>query len=82
MHGKNTWMRHYKNTAMTIHLNNFPQLRLIAWNMRDDDLVEEQEAFALYERNWRFVDQSLLLEHECALIERLRAEFGAGLMNV
>ena len=82
MHGKNTWMRHYKNTAMAIHLNNVPQLRLIAWNLRDDDLVEEQEAFALYERNWRFVDQSLLLEHERALIKRLRDEFGAGLMNV
>ncbi len=67
---------------MTICLHNFPQLRLIAWNMRDDDTLADQDAFALYERNWRFVDQSQLLEHERAMIERLCTEFGAGLMNV
>ncbi len=67
---------------MTIHLHNFPQLRLIAWNMRKEDTLADHEAFALYERNWRFVDQTQLLNHERELIERLCKEFGAGLMNV
>ena len=67
---------------MSICLQNFPQLRLIAWNMREEDLLEDQVAFALYERNWRFVDQTQLLNHERELIERLCVEFGAGLMNV
>ena len=67
---------------MTIHLHNFPQLRLIAWNMREEDTLLGQEAFALYERNWRFVNQSQLLDHERELIECLCQEFGAGLMNV
>lgn len=67
---------------MSICLQNFPQLRLIAWNMREEDLLEDQVAFALYERNWRFVDQTQLLIHERELIGRLCNEFGAGLMNV
>ncbi len=68
---------------MNIHLNNFPQLRLIAWNLHDGgDTLEAQEAFALYERNWRFVEQTQLLNHERELIERLCKQFGAGLMNV
>ena len=75
-------MQRHKITAMTIHLNNFPQLRLIAWNLRDADTVEGPQAFALYERNWRFVDHAQLLHHERELIDNLCREFGAGLMNV
>jgi len=63
-------------------LKDFPQLRLVAWNLRDDDQIDEQEAFALYERNWRFVEQSQLQVSEKALIERLTQQFGAGVMNV
>ena len=63
-------------------LKDFPQLRLVAWNLRDDDQVDEQEAFALYERNWRFVEQAQLQAPEKALIERLTQKFGAGVMNV
>lgn len=63
-------------------LKDFPQLRLVAWNLRDDDQVDEQEAFALYERNWRFVEQTQLQAPEKALIERLTQQFGAGVMNV
>ena len=71
----------HKSAAMNICLKNFPQLRLIGWNLRDGDILEAQEAFALYERNWRFVEQAQLLNHERELIENLCKEFGAGLMN-
>ena len=67
---------------MSICLKNFPQLRLIAWNLRDADTLEGPEAFALYERNWRFIDQTQLLHHERELITDLCKQFGAGLMNV
>lgn len=59
---------------MSIQLNQFPQLRLIACNMR--------VAFGIYERNWRFVEQAQLLTHERALIARPAIAFGAGVLNV
>jgi hypothetical protein len=74
--------RHDLSNAMTIHLHQFPQLRFIAWNMRDCDTLDDREAFSIYERNWRFVEQTQPLTQERALIARLRDEFGAGVMNV
>ncbi|GBU15176.1 hypothetical protein AwPolaro_05540 [Polaromonas sp.] len=67
---------------LMLKLSEFPQLRCIAWNLRDDDTVDEREAFSLYERNWRFVDQAHLQASEKALIERLTNQFGRGVMNV
>lgn len=67
---------------MALLLKDFPQLRLIAWNMRDNDTLEEKEAFSLYERNWRFVDQASLDEAEKILIERLIKQYGCGVLNV
>src|SRR5260364_136353 len=65
-----------------IRLADFPQLRLITWNRCDDGMVDEREALAIYERNWRFVDQARLDENEKALIERLVQDLGGGRMNV
>src|SRR5260363_168846 len=59
-----------------IRLADFPQLRLITWNRCDDGMVDEREALAIYERNWRFVDQARLDENEKALIERLVQDLG------
>jgi hypothetical protein len=58
----------------------FPNLRLLCWN-RADRLMTARDAFALYERNWRFVDQRALEPHERALIERLAREYGNGVIN-
>jgi hypothetical protein len=46
---------------MPVRLADFPQLKLIAWNRNADALIEEEEAFALYEREWRWVEQAALL---------------------
>ena len=67
---------------MKVHLNDFPQLKLIAWNRRAEAELEEAEAFALYEARWRFIDQDTLTERERELIKRLTMTFGAGLLNV
>nr|WP_245487052.1 hypothetical protein [Rhizobium leguminosarum] len=40
------------------------------------------EAFALYERNWRFVDTGRLTEREMQLIRELAAAFGNGVLLV
>jgi hypothetical protein len=36
------------------------------------------EAFLLYDRNWRHVDEDAIAEPERKLIEELEREFGAG----
>lgn len=67
---------------MQLRLADYPQLKLIAWNRRDDDLIDEQEALALYERNWCYVDKASLDQKERQLIDRLVQQYGHGIMNV
>lgn len=63
-----------------IDVREYPELALLCWS-RSDRFVPAQEAFALYERNWRFVDQVRLKARERALIGRLAQRFGNGVMN-
>lgn len=63
-----------------LRLSDYPQLADLAWN-RAEPFIPAREAFALYERNWRHVDAKTLESHERQLLERLKAEFGAGLVN-
>ena len=67
---------------MLIHLSDYPQLQVLAWHRKPDSLIEEADAFALYESNWRFVDEEQLTPRERRLIERLTRQFGNGVMNV
>lgn len=65
---------------VVIHLGDYPQLNDLAWN-RTDDFIPAKEAFQLYERNWRFVDLDRLEPHERDLLDRLRVEYGSGVIN-
>jgi len=65
-----------------IRLADFPQLRMLAWNRPAEAEVDEAEALALYEANWRFVEPETLNEAEVALLRRLVQEQGAGLLLV
>jgi hypothetical protein len=67
---------------MPVRLADFPQLKLIAWNRNADALIEEEEAFALYEREWRWIEQVALLPQERELIDMLTQTYGHGVMNV
>lgn len=62
---------------MTISIDDYPQLALIAWN-RKVRTLSEVEALALYEANRQWVDQSLMDERERALLDRLVVEHGQG----
>ena len=66
----------------TLKIGQYPQLALIAWTRRPEDKVTAEEAFGLYESNWRFVDQDALGHEECDLIQTLIKIYGNGLMNV
>lgn len=56
----------------------YPELRLLAWNRDPARPLPEAEVFALYEANWRHVDQDRLTPRERALIDRLTRRWGAG----
>ena len=68
--------------AMLITIGDYPQLKLICWNRQPTAQVDDETAFALYERNWRHVDVEALGQEERALIDRLTLEQGQGVMNV
>ena len=67
---------------MNIQLQDYPQLRLIAWNLAKDESIEAAQALALYERNWRFIEIAKLSERESQLIEHLKMSVGNGVLNV
>ncbi|MBB3946144.1 hypothetical protein GGQ73_002090 [Rhizobium skierniewicense] len=61
---------------MQVQVNQYPQLRTLCWNRADDVVLDSGEAFSLYERNWRFVDQDVLTTEEMALLQDLIKEHG------
>ena len=63
-----------------IRINDYPNLALLCWNRKLEYIIRE-DAFALYERNWRLVDTANLSGAEQALIDALKAEFGRNLIN-
>lgn len=68
--------------ANTLVIGDFPQLRLIAWNRNPHDAITEEEAFDLYEQNWRFVDEAAMPPCEHAVVERLTRVYGNGILHV
>lgn len=58
----------------------YPQLELLCWNIKAPFLTRE-DAFRIYERNWRLVDEDSLTPCERTLIAQLAEEFGRGLIN-
>ncbi|MBO9100719.1 MULTISPECIES: hypothetical protein [unclassified Rhizobium] len=66
------------NADMMIVPADYPELALIVWSRDATRPVAAAEAFAIYERNWRFVDRQRLTPSEKALIEELTARFGHG----
>jgi transcriptional regulator with XRE-family HTH domain len=64
------------NPEKRIHIKDYPQLSLLAWNLRQGTVLSDDEALSLYERNWRHVDQTCLTAAESALIRRLTRAAG------
>ena len=71
-----------KTPPATLKIGDYPQLALLAWSRQPGDLITAEEAFGLYESNWRFVDPDLLDDNERELIDGLTETCGHGLMNV
>jgi hypothetical protein len=67
---------------VTVHKNivpaEFPELAMLVWNRNPDRPIAAEEAFALYERNWPYVDKTHLTPKESELIRELVEKFGKG----
>jgi len=77
---------HYVQDAMNTYAlpmivpAEFPELQALLWDRDVARPIPAEEAFALYERNWRFVDQTRLTAREKLLIQNLADEFGHGVL--
>ena len=58
-----------------IDLENYPQLKQLAWQVQGTNQLKPAEALGNYERNWRHVDISALEPQERNLIDALRLVF-------
>lgn len=59
-----------------IRLTDYPQLRLLAWQVQGTEFLSPTEAWDIYERNWRHMDEQTLTVEEQRLIDALRMAFG------
>ena len=66
----------------TIRLDDYPQLRRLAWQRSGTSGITPAEALSLYERNWRHVEPDLMEPGERALVEALALRLGGGRLLV
>jgi transcriptional regulator with XRE-family HTH domain len=55
----------------TVRLDDYPQLRKLAWQLRAHQDVTAKEALDIYERNWRHLDERALTPRERKLVKLL-----------
>lgn len=65
-----------------VPLADYPQLKLLAWQVQGVDTLTPIEAFNIYERNARHLDAQKLEIHEQHLIAALQVVFGEGAKHV
>lgn len=65
---------------MVVRIQDYPALADIAWNLHEP-WVLARDAFALYERNWRYLAPERLETRERALIARLAERYGNGIVH-
>ena len=65
-----------------IPVADYPQLRRLAWQMKDDAQLSPKEALELYERNWRHIDREAMSPQERNLVRRLAEALGGGRLLV
>ncbi len=64
-----------------IAVDDYDNLKALCWN-RGLRFLGAEEAFRLYERNWRHIDHKNISGAERSLIARLADRFGNGVLNV
>ena len=65
-----------------LRLDDYPQLRRLAWQLHGVEDLTPLEALSLYERNWRHVDVPALSPAERLLVDTLARTLGRGRLLV
>ncbi len=65
-----------KKLAHKILISKYPQLKRLAWQIKENKEISPKEALELYERNWKYVDLEVLKPEERELIQQLLEHFG------
>ena len=65
-----------------VALAEYPQLQALAWQVHGADALTPQEAYDIYERNARHLDQDAMTAQERALWQALQQVFGRGAARV
>jgi transcriptional regulator with XRE-family HTH domain len=66
----------------SIRLDDYPQLKRLAWQLHGVTELTPAEALNLYERNWRHVDRAGMEQGERALVHALVGALGGGRLLV
>jgi len=61
-----------------VRLQNYPQLKALAWQVNGTDTLSPAEAWGIYERNARHLDMAAMSPAELALLQALRTGLGGG----
>ncbi len=61
-----------------IRIDGYPQLKKLAWQLKEGVDLTPIEALGMYERNWRHIDQAALELTDRQLIDALRLGLGEG----
>ena len=59
-----------------IRLTRYPQLKKLAWQLKDTKEISPKDALELYERNWRHMDVEKMRPREREFLEDLLQAFG------
>ena len=63
------------NHLSEIAIKDYPQLKLISWQLKDDAVLNALEAKNMYERNQKYIVFNEMTAHEKKLIKQLGVEF-------
>lgn len=61
-----------------VRLQDYPQLKALAWQVHGTDTLSPMEAWGIYERNARHLDVAAMSPTEQALLQALRTGLGGG----
>jgi DNA-binding MarR family transcriptional regulator len=74
-------MRQQDPEELEVDLQHAPVLRSLLWTGRKRKRIPAREAFKHYENNWPFIRNAEMEPREKKLLERLKRDYGRGLIN-
>lgn len=64
-----------ESLPLQIPFKQYPQLKFLAWQLHGTEYLTPKEAWSIYQRNWRHLEEEKLDEQEGWLIQQLQKVF-------